>query len=168
MPRFNKKVCKSKMGKGVKKEHHDLVMKYAIECMRELSDKKYGIGKLDIPFNVETHYRKEGYGGWGSRRRILINTFYIDEERRSCWEYPSHRDCKIIGAFVANPELVLKATVAHEIAHHIQYAYKDRFSPAMKKELRKPHGLGWKRIYGWLRSELINPEIREQKELQAA
>ena len=63
---------------------------------------------------------------------------------------------------VQNFEHCVWLQVAHEVAHHVQYAicpHIKRFSRRGSNSYFKPHGDGFKTIYRYLRRDFINPLI---------
>ena len=76
-------------------------------------------------------------------------------------EYPSYHNDKDIGGFYAtDPYLKLRALIAHEVAHAIQYhSYK------VLGNRCKPHGPVFKSYYKMLRDRFVNHLIPEQKPL---
>lgn len=68
----------------------------------------------------------------------------------------------------------VRILTCHEVAHSAQYAPLSKDSQ-WAKEFKKPHGMGWRRIYAYLRKELgVNEAIRSagglitQKEIEKA
>lgn len=95
---------------------------------------------------------------------INIAMYYIprvEGEIYKFYEYPSFDANSIIGGFYSRrPYDKLEATIAHEVAHAVQFfAYK-------KLNTRcKPHGPMFKEYYSKLRMQFINPNLPEQKVL---
>ena len=79
-------------------------------------------------------------------------------------EYKAFENDPVIGAFKTDDvEAVIAATVAHEVAHHVQY----RYGPCtrwLKKSYRKPHGDGFKGGSGI--AGILMPIIRGQSKKQ--
>jgi hypothetical protein len=146
----------SKKSKNVTASEKALVVKMARRCMRELSKKEYELGKFDRPLHIDVKHK--GQRSYGGKRRISIDLWEIRRNYTTALEYKSYADDPVIGTIKnCTPELALFATVAHEIAHHVQYAYCPRIR-RFDGQWRKPHGDAFKRIYRYLRQSLINPE----------
>jgi hypothetical protein len=80
------------------------------------------------------------------------------------YEYPSYDADKVIGGFYAkNYELKLKAIIAHEVSHAVQFfEYK-------KLNIRcKPHGDVFKKYYKLFRTTFVNNMLPEQSYLKTA
>jgi len=74
-------------------------------------------------------------------------------------EYANYSKDKVIGSRpVKNMEEALWISVAHEVAHHVQYAQCPRIK-RFRKNYRKPHGDCFKTIYRYLRKDFINPML---------
>lgn len=77
------------------------------------------------------------------------------------YEYPSFDENKVYGGFYyTKPLLKLYATVAHEVAHAIQF-----FEQTQAQQKVKPHGNEFKKHYADLRTTFVNPLIEEQSAL---
>jgi hypothetical protein len=76
-------------------------------------------------------------------------------------EYPSYHANKEIGGFYAvDPYLKLKAIIAHEVAHAVQF-----YSYMVTGTRCQPHGPVFKNYYCMLRQRFVNHLIPNQEEL---
>ena len=74
-------------------------------------------------------------------------------------EYSSFAHDRVIGSGAnLTPELVLAATIAHEISHFIQYRYGPDARWLMNR-YRKPHRQGFQDINRILGSQVVNPHF---------
>ena len=133
-------------------------------CMNHLKCKDYELG-------IKKHHVREAVSctkvvnkGWcsvatyGGRNVIQINLAYW-QHGKSGWhkEYDAFDKCHVIGGrYTQSLEEDLWMSVAHEVAHHVQYKFGPRCR-WLKKTWRKPHGQGFKTIYAILRSKIVNP-----------
>jgi predicted SprT family Zn-dependent metalloprotease len=87
----------------------------------------------------------------------------VSSEVYRFYEYPSFDADRVIGGFYSRrPYDKLEATIAHEVAHAIQFfAYKKLNTSC------KPHGRMFKDYYAMLRQKFINAKLPEQKALAA-
>jgi hypothetical protein len=176
---------RSKKGKDVSSAMHRLVISMTKKCLREICKKEHEVMYADecaiMGLPSETHRRlttniayqfikvetrcrsRHSYGGEDG---IIIDVspyqYAIDHCTPEEWsemrftEYPAFKNDPRIGSiFCDNPEICLLALVAHEVAHHVQYRYGP-YTRHLKKKYQKPHGEGFRYIYGLLRSRLIN------------
>ena len=82
-------------------------------------------------------------------------------------EYRSIEDDKVIGGIFSTDWLdYYRCLAAHETSHAVQ-AVVFR-SGVDSHKMRKPHGQGWKEIYGLLRAKVVNPFIAEHAGLIAS
>lgn len=145
----------SKRGPRVTPDEHRLIVKQARACLRELSKVAYELPPMTRPLTVQT---KQTSGRCtGGRNRIVIDVWWLRESGGNLTEYRSIGNSRVIGNFHADPEVVMFAIVAHEVAHHVHRAYS---SCAPWYSDSKPHGPTWRYIYSWLRRELVNPLVR--------
>jgi hypothetical protein len=86
-----------------------------------------------------------------------------DKEIYRVYEYKSFdHDPTIGGIYIREPEFKVGLIMLHEVAHAAQYWLK-----YMKnKNPGTPHGDLWKRLYACLRSNILNPQLENQKELR--
>lgn len=88
--------------------------------------------------------------------------------RKHFSEYSAfHKDPVIGSATFFTKEDALKALVAHEVSHHIQYRYGPNTS-WLKNNYKKPHGEGFRTIYAILRGALCNQNINNGEENKEA
>jgi len=153
-----------KRGKNVTVADRVMVLKMVKRCMTELNKPKYEIGFMKQksfwkPLHVVVKKKSQrscAYGGTS----ISIDIANYHREGIFLREYAAYRSDPIIGERkqAATPESVLFATVAHEVAHHVQFAYGAN-TRMYKNSFKKPHGHGFQKIYSILRSNLVNPEL---------
>lgn len=150
---FSKSQVRNKRGKNVTPEEHRLVVKMALACLRELTKAEYELPAFNGTVTIQTKCRgQRSYGGW-SGISIDISLFRLGGVFLN--EYKSYQQCKVIGSAKCDtPEIRLLGVVAHEIAHHVQYRYLP--SSRLKGVYRRPHGGGFRAVYGYLRRALIN------------
>ena len=80
------------------------------------------------------------------------------------YEYPSFDSDKHIGGFYATDyTLKLKAIVAHEVAHAVQFFEYKKLNTRCK-----PHGPIFKKYYKLLRDNFVNPSLPTQADLNKA
>ena len=150
---FAKSQVRNKRGKNVTPTEHKMVVNMALHCLRELSKAEYELPKFQSKIIVQTKCR--GQRSYGGAFGITIDLSRYRKGDVYLNEYKSYQDCNIIGsAKCDNPETMLLAIVAHEIAHHVQHRYC-----LHKFGFAKPHGDGFKRLYGYLRRALINQSV---------
>ena len=162
---------RSKRGDNVKPREHKLVVNFAKQCLREICKKQHEIEYRGKPvvyaealkrLEVRTKYR--GQSSYGSAAHICIDMRRYRQSFISFTEYRSFADDPVIGSIkdCDDRELLLKALVAHEVAHHIQSRYGS-WTRYLKSTYRKPHGDAFKTIYRELRRTLVNPYIQNQQ-----
>lgn len=141
-------------GSGVTVGDQALVVKYTKLCLREIYRAEHEIPVSGIGLRIVT---KRGRGtSYGSRYEITIDT---KPDFHGIYEYAAYANDPVIGDNrKASREMALAAVVAHEIAHHIQYACGPQ-TRWLKKKYRKAHGEGFRDIYRILRSRVINPVV---------
>ena len=149
----------NRRGKNVKPEEHKLVVKYAKQCIRQLNKVEYELPNIARRrLLVITKARgQRSYGGYGE---ITID---VTRYRKGCttgYEYKSYAKDPVIGSIVnQSPDNCLLLTVAHEISHYVQHTYVGEMKDFMRSAMQKPHGKGFKTLYGWLRRDLVNPRL---------
>ena len=153
-----------KRGKNVTTADRELVLKMVKRCMAELNKPKHEIG-FDIqksfwkPLHVVV--KKKSQCSYACEDES-ISIDVADYHRGGTFlnEYAAYSSDPVIGERkqAATPESVLFATVAHEVAHHVQFAYGP-FTRMYKSTFRKAHGQAFQDIYRILRSTLVNPEL---------
>lgn len=159
-----------KKAKNVKTEHKVMIAKMVKVCLREMAKKEY-----EIPATVKqlqsnccvyvknicnqtSNFQKHGTFD-GKRNKIVINVNEYVCGLTRIHEYDSFKDHPVIGTVEnVTPESNLWATVAHEVAHYIQYEWgpKTRY---LMKTYQKSHGKGFQTIYRYLRQAVVNPRI---------
>ena len=162
---------RSKRGDNVKPCEHKLVVNFAKQCLREICKKQHEIEYRGKPvvyaealkrLEIRTKYRSQS--SYGSAAHICIDMQRYRQSFISFTEYRSFADDPVIGSIkdCDDRELLLKALVAHEVAHHIQSRYGS-WTRYLKSTYRKPHGDAFKTIYRELRRTLVNPYIQNQQ-----
>lgn len=78
-------------------------------------------------------------------------------------EYPAIAGDPIIGSFHGDWRAHIRATIAHETAHVVQqWALRNADAQTARDwstaSLKKPHGVGWRRIYGHFRQAMQSPD----------
>ena len=152
-----------KRGKNVTVEDRVLVLKMVKQCMTELNKQKHEIG-FDVqksfwkPLHVDI--KKKSQKSYGSESRISIDVSEYHKGGRWLNEYAAYRSDPVIGerTQAATPESVLFGVVAHEVAHHVQFAYGPH-TRMYKSTCKKSHGDAFQDIYRILRSTLVNPQL---------
>jgi hypothetical protein len=156
-------------GSNVSTDTKNLVAKLTKQCLREMSKKKYeiiyrtyhncpNVTYKQMLEDINIYVKKRGQRSNGGKYQITIDVSKYEKGNTTCYEYDAYKDDPTIGQFTADPETCLLGTVAHEVAHFIQYTY----GPAtryLKNTYKKPHGEGFKYIYRQLRREIVNPRI---------
>ena len=148
----------------------NLSEKYAKECIRLLAKKEYEMGPLH---ENKAHYLKKAvsdlkieyingnYRSHWTRGEIKLNFAGIayKASMKKFYEYSAFKDDPVIGErSIQNIEEALFLTVAHEIAHFVQYEIAPRV-PRFRNTYRKSHGDGFKAIYRYLRKDLVNDRL---------
>lgn len=139
-------------------------------CMNELKKKKYelGITKTDVDYAVKvTRVVRRATGGatYAGELAIQINLNYWQHRSVKSYheEYDSFDKDPVIGGMVTyNMNDSLLMSVAHEVAHHVQYG-KCKMVPRFSKTYRKPHGDCFKWVYRQLRATIVNPSVEESR-----
>ena len=161
--------------KNVSIADRNLVAKWVKKCLKELAKKDYEIADgrykyADMIDNINVYCKGSGQRSYGGARgiKIDINGAYKEAKVGKFHEYKAFENDPVIGAFKTDDvEAVIAATVAHEVAHHVQY----RYGPCtrwLKKSYRKPHGDGFKDIYRILRARVVNPVFLDHDVREAA
>lgn len=95
---------------------------------------------------------------------MAMKLFYLKPhyEINRLWEYPSFDSDPYIGGFYYDKrEHLIKAFVAHELAHAVQF-----FSNRKSNKRIAPHGREFKRHYKELREEFVNTNLPCQRTLK--
>jgi len=145
-----------------------LIERMVRRCMNHLKCKDYelGIQKRDVEAAIKcTRVVNKGWCGatYGGKKVIQINLGHRAHDGEGKWheEYAAFNKCPVIGGrYTKNLEEDLWLSVAHEVAHHVQYKFGPKCS-WLKNTYRKPHGQGFKDIYSLLRSKIVNPKLGE-------
>lgn len=153
--------------KNVSKEEAKKVEALVRKCMRHLKKKEY---ELDLPngcadaavkvLKVKKIPRAPSLAGSSA---IIINLGYWQFGNSHHTEYKSFNEDPIIGKIeVSSNDDHLLITVAHEVAHFVQYKYCYRVK-RFRQNYSKPHGDCFKTLYRYLRRDLVNPIVKEKK-----
>tara|TARA_Y100000114_G_C11705446_1_gene300690 strand:- start:300 stop:977 length:678 start_codon:yes stop_codon:yes gene_type:complete len=113
-------------------------------------------GPMDKPFVLTL--RSNGQRSNAGAKSVTIDVQRYQNRGPVMFEYKSYEHDPIIGGFYhPDPEISLLALVAHEMAHHIQFAYCQPHMRETRPYIRlKPHGDEFKTIYRLLREKLVN------------
>jgi len=155
-------ICKR--GKNVTVEDRVLVLKMVKQCMTELNKSKHEIG-FDVqksfwkPLHVLIKKKSQCSYAYEDES-ISIDVSEYHKGGRWLNEYSAYRSNPVIGerTQAATPESVLFGVVAHEVAHHVQFAYGPH-TRMYKSTCKKSHGDAFQDIYRILRSTLVNPQL---------
>lgn len=175
--------------KNVSVADRNLVAKWVKKCLKELAKKDYELADsfdgwreafitgrekpvnyADMIRNIDVYCKGSGQHSYGGARgiKIDINAAHREAKIGKFHEYKAFENDPVIGAFKTNDvEAIIAATVAHEVAHHVQY----RYGPCtrwLKKSYNKPHGDGFKDIYRILRARVVNPVFLNNDVREAA
>lgn len=157
----------------VTREEEKKVEKMVRRCLKLLKKKEY---ELDLPKDYldravkvlqvkRTEYGRSEAGAY----TIKIDLWAQDMRalhKVGMNEYKSYADHPAIGSHKCTDwDLILLTVVAHEVSHHVQYAYGYRIK-RFKHTYEKPHGDCFKAIYAYLRRDLVNPLIKEHMKEQ--
>ena len=157
--------------RNVTAEEAKKVEKLVRKCVRHLKKKEY---ELNLPkgcieravkcLEVKKVRRATNHAG---ANIISMNLGYWQIGNRFHIEYASFNNDPVIGKIqVVDNDDHLLVSVAHEVAHHIQFLYAPRVQ-RFKQNWRKPHGDCFKMIYRYLRRDLVNPEIQKKMLVEA-
>jgi hypothetical protein len=149
---------------GVKAGERDVATKWVKRCLREITRKDY-----ELPVDYATArsqilvtLKRAGHRSSACAKGITIDLTSWSNQTTSLLEYPAFANDPVIGSRpLLSPELVLAATIAHEVSHFIQYRY-GADTRWLCNRYRKPHGEGFQDIYRILRSRVINPHFPNQ------
>ena len=162
-----------KRGKNVTVADRVMVLKMVKRCMTELNKPKHEIGFLrqkSFWKPLEVRIKKKGQRSCAMKDSwISIDVSRYHKGDRHLLEYAAYKSDPVIGERkeAATPESVLFGIVAHEVAHHVQFAYGP-YTRMYKGNYDKPHGHCFQDIYRILRSTLVNPELDAHESLAAA
>lgn len=154
------------------------VVKFTKMCLREIAKKEHEINLSydELCAGINVNIKNRSQRSYGGKEGITIDVGILHEgSRRRIWaeqegnkegicfvEYKAYAKDPVIGNAYTTPQVYLLTTVAHEVAHHIQY----RCGPHtrwLRNIYRKPHGEGFQAIYRILRSRVVNPLIEAEK-----
>ena len=146
---------------GIKAKDRDVATKWIKRCLREITRRDY-----ELPVDYATArsqilvtLKRAGHRSSACAKGITIDLSAWSNQATLLLEYPAFANDPVIGSHPQlSPELVLAATIAHEVSHFIQY----RYGPDTRwlcKRYRKPHGEGFQDVYRILRSRVINPHF---------
>lgn len=147
-----------------------LIERLVRKCMNELKKKKYelNITAADVDYAVSANVldvkRRRGTSHAGANT-ISINLDYwqVHDGKSRHKEYDSYdKDPVIGGAMTYTIEDNWLMSVAHEVAHHVQYRHCPRVT-RFKSSYRKPHGDCFKWVYRQLRMAIVNPALEESR-----
>lgn len=165
-----------KINNHVTKAEARTIERMVRRCMKLLRKKEY---ELNLPSNAADVAvrclevkRRNGSPSRGGRDLIRINLGYWQVGNAYHTEYASFDDHPVIGRIRCyTPEDHYLVTVAHEVAHHVQYRYGSRIPRFAKMQrvgrkeqpiYKKPHGKAFQDIYAYLRRDLVNPLIEQR------
>ena len=154
---------------NVAPQDFDTVIKMTKLCLKEIAKVKYELNftYAQLCANLSVHVKKiRGQRSlyfeetWSSLPTISINVADYCAGVTYLNEYASYQSSPVIGTITScSPRTALLATVAHEVAHFIQY----HCGPSVYYLhwcYKKPHGKGFKTIYRYLREAVVNPQVR--------
>ena len=162
-----------KRGKNVTVADRVMVLKMVKRCMTELNKPKHEIGFLRQKLfwkPLEVRIKKKGQRSCAMKDSwISIDVSRYHKGDRHLLEYAAYKSDPVIGERkeAATPESMLFGIVAHEVAHHVQFAYGP-YTRMYKGNYDKPHGHCFQDIYRILRATLVNPELDAHESLAAA
>ena len=146
---------------GVAAEERDVAVKWIKRCLREITRKEhelpvdYATARSDITVTL----KQAGHRSSACAKGVNIDLAAYLRQSSALSEYPAFARDRVIGSRAnLTPELVLAATIAHEISHFIQYRDGPNTRWLMNR-YRKPHGEGFQEIYRILRSQVVNPHF---------
>ena len=162
-----------KRGKNVTVADRVMVLKMVKRCMTELNKPKHEIGFLrqkSFWKPLEVRIKKKSQRSYAMKDSwISIDVSGYHKGDRHLLEYAAYKSDPVIGERkeAATPESVLFGIVAHEVAHHVQFAYGP-YTRMYKGNYDKPHGHCFQDIYRILRATLVNLELDAHESLAAA
>lgn len=135
-----------------------LVVKWIKRCLREITKAAYEL-PVDYPTarnDIAVTIKGAGHRSSACAKGITIDIVPFRKQQTHVLEYPAFAADKVIGSRAnVSAEIVLAATVAHEISHFVQYRYGPD-TRWLQRRYRKPHGEGFQDIYRILRSRVVN------------
>ena len=146
---------------GVTAKERDLATKWIKRCLREITRKDhelpadYAGARSDIVVTL----KQAGHRSSACAKGVNIDLTAYRKGANIVLEYPAFAQDPVIGSRGGlSPEMVLAATIAHEVSHFVQY----RYGPGtrwLRNRYRKPHGEGFQDIYRILRARVVNPHF---------
>lgn len=117
-------------------------------------------GRNQPKVKISFHPRRVKSLGGVNGLSFALHPFIRDElsllqEKATLHEYASFADDPDIGTISGNWRIVIKALVAHEMAHWAQYS-RDVTKKGWAIDYRKPHGVGFQEIYRFLRLKAVD------------
>lgn len=149
--------------KAVSKEEKDLVLQYIKLCFRELKRKEHEInirGPISKMYSFpRIRITCSGQVSRAGAHIIKIDTGDWRNGSKFMLEYSAFSKHALIGSQTFhNRDDALLCLVAHEVSHHVQYAYGP-ITDWLRHTYQKPHGTGFRNIYGILRKNVVNPRL---------
>jgi hypothetical protein len=147
---------------GISAGNRNTAVRWIKRCLREITRKHY---ELPVDYatasaDIMIKLKLAGQRSSACAKGVNIDLAPYDAGNTQILEYPAFAKDPVIGSrHCQHPEMVLAATIAHEVSHFIQYRYGPQ-TRWLKQKYRKPHGEGFQDIYRILRSRVVNPEIR--------
>lgn len=137
------------------------------KCMRHLKKKEYELDFPDYALDMATSClvvrSTESTVSRAGKHTITINIGSWQIGNTVHTEYAAYKKDRVIGNIeVVDNDDHLWITVAHEVAHHVQYRYAPRVH-RFKGTYKKPHGDCFQMLYRYLRRDLINPMIEAKR-----
>lgn len=121
--------------------------------------KEFRLGRWHPDVHVDFGWQRSRGGRWDSGFvgvRLHLGRYL---RSRGFHEYPRFQGHSVIGSMHHTPRILdMLAVTAHEVAHAIQYG-PVKHDYLSRKELRVPHGTGFRYIYRLLRAEFVNPLV---------
>ena len=146
---------------GVTAKERDLATKWIKRCLREITRKDYELpadyagARSDIVVTL----KQAGHRSSACAKGVNIDLTAYRNGSNIVLEYPAFAQDPVIGSRSAlPPEMVLAATIAHEVSHFVQYRYGPE-TRWLRNRYRKPHGEGFQDIYRILRARVVNPHF---------
>jgi len=153
--------------KDISAHHRAYILAQDIESWAKTNvHKDFFLGKVILDWSNKRTSSRGGLYRSGPGINIAMATSFPDNKSQvyRFYEYRSYDSDSIIGGFYsANPYHKLRAIVAHEMAHAIQFFMYNKTGSRCK-----PHGPVFKKYYKELREEFVNKDLPNQKQLASA
>ena len=111
---------------GVSAKERDAVVGWTKRCLREITLKHYELpvdyasARDDLTLTV----KRAGHRSSACAKGVTIDLSPLDQNTPKILEYPAFAKDPVIGSRApVPPDMVLAATIAHEVSHFIQYRY---------------------------------------------